>query len=193
MRRVLGFLGLSALALGLAVGTAGTVVGQQGQTGYDDAEVAGVTQLPDDADVFDVEAGGDETFDEDVPPGSFLNVSADGFGSEAKGTIEITSERQTLAFVSADEEGVIRHTVQIPEDIETGEHTLHVIAPGPDGELRDVTIGLTIAFPGEGGSDWPAWTAGSIAAAVALIGAYYYFFIVRKRETDVEAMETTHA
>lgn len=175
MRRALAISGLLLLATGMALGTAGTVAGQLGQTGYDDTEVQGEeVALPEGAQVFTVdlsdEGAADETFGDDVPPGAYLDVVAGGFGPETKGTIELTSEPRILAFVTADEDGVMRQRVQVPDDVDFGAHTLHVIGVDPDGNPRDVSIRLTVALAGDGGSNWPAWTAGSIAAALAVIG-----------------------
>lgn len=171
MRRVLGIAGLMALGTGLAVGTAGTVAGQQGQTGYDDAQVLGTEEtLPEGVQLFAIDLGEDDTFGDTIAPGSFVDVSADGFGPNTKGTIELTSERRTLAFVTADDEGVVSQRVQIPEDVELGDHTLHVVGVDPDGEPLEVTIAIEVGFSDGGGSNWPAWTAGSLAAALAIVG-----------------------
>ena len=172
MRRVLGIAGLVSLAVGLALGTAGTVAGQEGQTGYDDAEVLGAEErLPEGAVLVEVDlTEGEGTFDEALPPGVFVDVTASGFGPETKGTVEINSERRTLAFVTADTEGVIRQRVQIPEDMPLGDHTLQVIGVDPDGKPRTVSMKIEVAEGGGESSNWPAWTAGSIAVALALAG-----------------------
>lgn len=183
MRRVLGTAGLMTLALGLAVGTAGTVAGQQGQTGYDDAVVLGIgEELPEGTRVLAIDTtGGADSFDQTLAPGDFVDVTADGFGPETKGTVEITSERRTLAFVTADDEGVIRQRVQIPDNIEHGDHTLHVVGVDADGNPRTVSMAVKVGVPGEGGSNWPAWTAGSIAAALGLLGFLYWRQGARQR------------
>lgn len=187
MRRVLGFVSLIALATGLAVGTAGTVAGQQGQTGYDDTVVLGEEEaLPEGAELhtIDLTSDGGDSFGDTIEPGSFLDVVADGFGPETKGTIDLTSERLTLAFVTADEEGVIRHRVEIPEDVELGDHVLHIVGVDPDGNPREVSVGIEIGF-GDGGSNWPAWTAGSIALALAAVGYIYWRQGARRRTEDL--------
>lgn len=183
MRRALGISGLAMLAVGLAVGTAGTVAGQQGQTGYDDTVVLGIGEdLPEGTIVLAVDmTSGEDSVGQEVAPGSFLDVTADGFGPETKGTIEITSERRTLAFVTADEEGVIRQRIQIPEDLGHGDHQLHVVGVDPEGNPRTVTMAVEVGLPGDGGSNWGAWTAGSIAAALGLIGFFYWRQGARRR------------
>lgn len=186
MRRALGMAGLLALAAGLALGTAGTVAGQNGQAGYDDTQVAGAQEeLPRGVEVYDVAFGEDEAFEQTIEPGSFLDLTADGFAPDSKGTIEIASERQILAFVTADEDGVVHQRVEIPADVELGDHTLYVVGIGEDGEPREISMGIEIGFPDEG-SNWPAWTAGSIALALAVIGVVRWRS-VRSRDRQFQA------
>lgn len=186
MRRVMPYAAFTALTLGLVIGTAGTGVGQDGTTGYDDAEVLGVEEtVPEGTEVFtvDLTEDSDGGLDGDVPPGSFLDLIVGGFDPNSKGTVEITSERRTLAFVTADGDGVITHRVQIPVDLELGEHTLHVVGVDPNGDPLDVTVKLTVAFPSEG-SDWPTWTPGAIAVALVAITVASWWQMRRRSEDD---------
>lgn len=186
MRRVMPFAAFVALTFGLIIGTAGTSVGQGGTTGYDDAEVLGAEEtVPEGTEVFTVDLTQDPDggLDDAVPPGSLIDVTAGGFDPNSKGTIEITSERRTLAFVTADGEGVITYRVQIPADLELGDHTLHVVGVDPNGDPLDVTVKLTVAYPSEG-STWPTWTPGAIAVALLAIAAASWWQMRRRSDDE---------
>jgi len=183
MRRVLGTMGILMLGVGLAAGTAGGGTGDAGQDGYGVQVLGEEEGLPEGATLFALDFGADDEFGKPIPPGAFLDVEADGFMPESKGTVEVTSERRTLAFVTADDEGVILHRLQVPEDLPLGDHTLYVVGVDPDGEPRSVSMNIEVGFDEGGDSNWQAWTAGSIALALAVFGVGWWY-VSRRRERE---------
>lgn len=188
MRRWWGSLGLLLLAVGLLLGTAGRVVEVDvSRTGYDDAEVLGETVLRPGTLVFRIDADEGGTFDDSIPPGSFVDLVSEGWAPVSSAVVELATQRRTLAFVQADESGVIEQRLGIPEDVELGRHTLYVVGVDSDGEPREVAVGIRVAFPLEGpGLVFPLGVA--LGALVALV-LLALLVTRRRRHARVEEAE----
>lgn len=78
-----------------------------------------------------ITSGGDATLD----PGDAVRVVGEGFEAGSDVTITIESQPATLATTTADAQGAIDVTVNIPPGFASGDHTIKATGDSPTGSL----------------------------------------------------------
>lgn len=117
-----------------------------------------------------------------VNPGGQLHLTAPAgtFAPGADVTVTLHSDPVVLGTFPAADDGSFDVTVTVPEDVDTGEHSLVAEGPGPDGDTVTVQADLTVddlAFTGSEG------TGGLLvgAGALILVGAAAAVWATRRR------------
>ena len=175
MRRSFGIVTAVLLALAAIVPSA---FAQDSGTGYDSETARG----DDDAPVVEVDFG-TASFDELIAPGTIINFEQGGFQSLSTSVVEVQSTPRTLGFFKADEDGVVKGSVKLPEDLEYGDHTLVLSGVDEDGDPVEFALAIEVGVPSDNGlADFVGGTGGVVAAIVlvSLIGAY----LVRRRQRE---------
>jgi LPXTG-motif cell wall-anchored protein len=101
--------------------------------------------------------------------GSMLTIDSPGWKANSDVTITLHSDPVVLATVTADTNGDVHATVQIPSGTATGAHTLELTGTDPAGAPRTVSTPITIAGSG---SSLPR--TGAAIAALLLVGAVLF-------------------
>ena len=110
-----------------------------------------------------------------VSTGGIVTVYGSGFAPTAAVTISIHSTPRLLAQVVADDAGTISALVQLPPDLEAGEHTLAALGNGEAGGVWSLQAEITVvdatALPFTGASvvGWTIAAFGLILGGFALI------------------------
>lgn len=90
-----------------------------------------------------IEAGGDP----DTPV--TLSFSSDGYSAFAVVTFIVESDPQLLGTATANEDGRVSGSFELPSDLEPGTHTISAIGAGPDGEPVVSRQEIEVAAPAE--------------------------------------------
>jgi hypothetical protein len=103
-----------------------------------------------------------------VPAGKTITVSGSGYAPFSMVTVLIYSEPQVLTVVQADENGNFTVTVTVPAGLAPGQHTLVASGFDGDGNLRNVTLPVTVvAGLAYTGADIAVPAIGGLAALTA--------------------------
>ncbi|MCP4303537.1 MAG: VWA domain-containing protein [bacterium] len=84
-----------------------------------------------------------------LKPGSTIGVDAGPFAPGTEVQVEVRSEPQTVGAITTDPEGYATGTVELPSDLETGEHTVTLTGFTTAGEPVGTTATLTVEAPVE--------------------------------------------
>jgi hypothetical protein len=116
-----------------------------------------------------------------VPAGKTITVSGSGYAPFSTVTVLIYSEPRILTTVVADMNGDFTVTVTVPADLAPGQHTL--VASGVDdmGNLRFVTLPVTVVGLAATGADIAVPAIGGLATLTAG-GAL--IFVARRRKVS---------
>jgi hypothetical protein len=168
------------------------VVFARDSSGYEFGEPAFITTglvpaaltVPEADGALELPSGGTAT----VAPGKTITVTGSGFGAFSTVTMLIYSEPQVLTTVVTDGTGSFSVEVTVPAGLAVGQHTL--VAAGVDaaGQLRYLTLPITVTAGGAmlaaTGADVTAPAIGGLAAV--LLGAGL-LVVARRRPEPVPA------
>jgi hypothetical protein len=117
----------------------------------------------------------------EVPAGKTITVTGSGYAPNSTVTVLIYSQPRILTTVVADVNGNFTVTVTVPADLAPGQHTL--VASGVDtmGNLRFVTLPVTVTGLAYTGADIAVPAIGGLAALTAG-GAL--IFVARRRKVS---------
>jgi lysophospholipase L1-like esterase len=129
-----------------------------------------------------------QEIDLDVPrvvpvlPGLPYRVIGAGFAPGETVVVSVASTPRALATAVADEDGVVTATVQVPENLPPGDHTLFATGFGPDGAVQVVARPVALSGPSPAGP----LTLGAGALLALLSGALLLRGGLRRRRTGTE-------
>jgi hypothetical protein len=108
--------------------------------------------------------GGTTVSDTTVVPGESLSLTSPGWEPGSTADIDFLSTPVDVGQASANSQGVISTSVDIPEDAAPGEHFIRLTGTGEDGDPRQVRTRVVVVAAGSA-------AAGAGASEVAFTGA----------------------
>ncbi len=115
-----------------------------------------------------------------IAPGEDVTVSGNGFAPSSDVDVTIESTPRHLASDRADQSGSFSATVEIPQDMSEGEHTLIASGSAPDGATHLLSAQVLIS------DESLPRTGANVALVVAagVVVAAFGFLLVRGRRSD---------
>lgn len=143
-------------------------------------------------------AGGIALGSATVRPNGTLDITGSGFGANARILLQAFSNPVALGSATTDAAGSFAKTVQLPDSVEPGAHTLRATGPGPTGATVSFDVAFTVAAaaaaaPAEAPETSPATaddgsSIGMVLLAlfgVAAVLAVAFWLLTRTRRRNV--------
>jgi hypothetical protein len=167
-------------------------VDTEGNPGEDVAVTSDVVPAPDTVPESDGELKLPAGAKASVAAGKTITVSGDGYMPNSTITVLLYSTPQILTTTVTDGNGAFTVTVTVPAGLAVGQHTLVAAGLDPNGEMRYVTLPITVTAGGamlaNTGADVTAPAIGGLAAV--LVGAGL-LTVARRRPESVPATAGT--